>query len=76
MQNENELKVFNDAIANKKLTWWEIHNSQPGHDRDELYLQFEDGSVVSITAERREVGCALTVKLSELPQKPVINLTA
>ena len=75
MQTEQELTVFNDAIANKKLVWWELHNSQPGHDRDILYLHFEDGHVVSIHAEKRDVGAGLVLTRSELPGKAVKNIS-
>jgi len=75
MQSDLQLKPFNDAIANKKLVWWEIHNSKPGHDRDSLYLQFEDGQVVCIQAEQRPIGAALSLSISALPGKPVKNIS-
>ncbi len=76
MQSNEGLKIFNDTIANKKLIWWELHNSKPGHDRDELYLQFEDGSSVCISAEHRPIGAALNLSPAALPNREVNNISS
>lgn len=41
MQSESDLKRFNDVIANRVVRWWEVQSSEPGFDRDTLYLRVE-----------------------------------
>lgn len=76
MQSDQELLVFNNQIAHKSVRHWELHQSAPGHDNDELFLQLGDGSVVRIVAEHREFGAALKLEPhSRLPAgRPVRDL--
>jgi hypothetical protein len=63
MHTDEQLLAFNNAVAHRgAVIWWEMHHSAPGHDQDELFLQFTDGSVVRISAEHREHGAALKVE--------------
>lgn len=62
MHTDHELLVFNNQVAHKSIIWWEVHQSAPGHDQDELFLQFVDGTVLRIVAEHREVGAALKLE--------------
>lgn len=39
MQSDEELKVFNAAVANRVVRWWEVQSSESGFDRDTLYLE-------------------------------------
>lgn len=76
MQTDQDLLRFNNQIAHKKVISWEMYQSAPGHDQDELFLQLADGSVIRIVAEHREVGAALKLEpYSRLPVgRPVRNL--
>jgi hypothetical protein len=62
MHTNKELLTFNNAITRGTVAWWELHSGAPGHDQDELFLQFMDGSVVKISAEHRTHGAALKLE--------------
>ena len=76
MQTDHELLTFNNQVASQRVANWELHQSAPGHDQDELFLQFGDGTVVRIVAEHREVGAALKLEAyARLPVgRPIRNL--
>lgn len=78
VHTDQELLTFNNQVAHARIRWWELHQSAPGHDQDELFLQFDNGSVVRIVAEHRDVGATLKLEAhSRMPiGRPVRNLPA
>jgi hypothetical protein len=76
MHSDEELLTFNNAVAYKLVTFWELHQSAPGHDQDELFLEYNDGTVLRVVAEHRTVGAALKLEPhSRLPRgRPIRNI--
>jgi hypothetical protein len=62
MHTDEALLVFNNFVAGRRIAYWELHVSAPGHDQDELFLQFTDGQVLRIMAEHRTDGAALRLE--------------
>jgi hypothetical protein len=83
--SDAQLRTFNMAIANRALRWWEVQTSEPGNDRDVLYMRF-DGfapgdlrppvTFVRITAEHREHGAALSLEVVDsIPASETRNIS-
>lgn len=62
MHTDEQLLAFNNFVAGRVVVAWELHASAPGHDQDELFLQFSDGRVLRVSAEHRTHGAALRLE--------------